>query len=169
MVRREDGERLAALAPEMLARDVERRVHSRLGRMEIDGDLSVWPMRGLSADRMAARRVALIGEAGHVFPPIGAQGFNLTMRDVASLATVVSGTADPGAHDVIARYGDSRRGDVASRTAMVDAMNRSLLSDFLPVQVARSAGFLALDRIPALRRLAMRQGLAPADQPFYPA
>jgi 2-octaprenyl-6-methoxyphenol hydroxylase len=163
MVDEAEAERLGALAPVDLARAVEKRAHSLLGAMSVEGPVSVWPMEGLRASTMASRRVALVGEAGHVFPPIGAQGFNLTMRDIADLADIVSGRADPGAAEVLADYAGRRQRDVASRTRMVDALNRSLLSDLLPVQLARGAGLYALERLPALRRVVMSQGLAPTS------
>jgi 2-octaprenyl-6-methoxyphenol hydroxylase len=164
VVREDEAKDLAAFDAQSLALELERRCHSLLGHMRIEGSWSTWPMEGLAAQRMAARRVALVGEAGHVFPPIGAQGLNLTLRDVAALATAVEGQADAGSDDVTGRYADMRRADVETRTAAVDLMNRSLLSDFIPVQLARSAGLYALERVAPLRRLAMREGLAPGFQ-----
>jgi 2-octaprenyl-6-methoxyphenol hydroxylase len=58
-----------------------------------------------------------------------------------------------------------RRADVTSRTAAVDVLNRSLLSDFLPVQGARGFGLYLLDKITPLRRAVMREGVEPAAQP----
>jgi 2-octaprenyl-6-methoxyphenol hydroxylase len=115
----------------------------------------------MNARRFAASRVLLLGEAAHVFPPIGAQGLNLGYRDVAALAGVLGPrTADPGASDRIAAYERARRLDIASRTAAVDALNRSLLTDFLPVQGMRGLGLFLLDRIPALREAVMKRGMA---------
>jgi 2-octaprenyl-6-methoxyphenol hydroxylase len=103
----------------------------------------------------------LVGEAAHLFPPIGAQGLNLGYRDVAALADILAGPiADPGDAASLAAYDRARRVDVLSRTAAVDALNRTLLSDFLPVQALRGLGLFLVDRIPALRHMAMRQGVA---------
>ena len=114
----------------------------------------------MTARHFAANRVMLAGEAAHLFPPIGAQGLNLGYRDVAALADVLAGPRDdPGEPAALAAYDRARRGDVFARTAAVDALNRTLLSDFLPVQALRGAGLFLLDRLPPLRRLAMRQGL----------
>ena len=118
-------------------------------------------MSGLSVDRVTAPRLALAGEAAHVFPPIGAQGLNLGLRDVADLAAAVAafGARDAGAAPVLADY-ERRRGlDIRLRTAAVDALNRSLLAGLLPIDMIRGAGLMALSAIPPLRRLAMRQGL----------
>jgi 2-octaprenyl-6-methoxyphenol hydroxylase len=59
-----------------------------------------------------------------------------------------------------------RRADVGSRTVAVDLLNRSLLTDLLPVQSIRGLGLYMLDRIGPLRRAVMREGVAPrASQP----
>jgi 2-octaprenyl-6-methoxyphenol hydroxylase len=108
----------------------------------------------------------LVGEAAHVIPPIGAQGLNMGLRDAADLADVVREAIvrdeDPGAPQVLKRYNSARRTDVASRTFAIDIANRSLLSDLLPVQSLRAAGLHLIGAIGPLRRLAMREGLAPS-------
>jgi 2-octaprenyl-6-methoxyphenol hydroxylase len=159
VVSADEGRALQALGDDALAIELERRSHSILGRMSVDGSRSLWPMGGLSAERLAAKRVALIGEATHVFPPIGAQGFNLTVRDGVALADIVAGQDDPGAPAVLEAYARQHRADVTSRTLAVDMLNRSLLTGFLPIQLGRGFALYALGRIGPLRRAAMRQGL----------
>ena len=68
----------------------------------------------------------------------------------------------PAAPQVLERYDSARRADVASRTFAIDIANRSLLSDFLPVQSLRAAGLHLIGSFGPLRRLAMREGLAPS-------
>ena len=68
----------------------------------------------------------------------------------------------PGSPQVLARYQSARRADVLSRTFAIDIANRSLLSDFLPMQSLRAAGLHLIGSIGPLRRLAMREGLAPS-------
>jgi 2-octaprenyl-6-methoxyphenol hydroxylase len=98
-------------------------------------------------------------------PPIGAQGLNLGLRDAAAIAELVvdaqrDGT-DPGAPHVMDDYNASRRADIVTRSVAVDALNRSLLTAFLPVQGVRGVGLALLDRIGPLRRAVMREGIAP--------
>lgn len=156
----EEAEAVAMLDDESFARRVERQVQSLLGAMRVAGPRGRIPMSGLSVDRFAAGRMALIGEAAHVFPPIGAQGLNLGLRDVAALREAAVGASDPGAERVMAAYDTARRTDVRLRTGAVDALNRTLLADLLPADLLRGAGLLALSRIGPLRRFVMRQGLA---------
>jgi len=88
------------------------------------------------------------------------------LRDAADIADVVrdalTAGEDPGSPQLLGRYASARRSDVASRTFVIDIANRSLLSDFLPMQTARAAGLHLIDSIGPLRRLAMREGLAPS-------
>ena len=156
-----ETERRLGLGEDELAAEIEHRSQSVLGAVTIDGKRQMFPLSGMNARRFAADRVALAGEAAHLFPPIGAQGLNLGYRDVAALADVLAGPhGDPGAGAILAAYDRARRGDVLVRTAAVDALNRTLLSGFLPVQALRGAGLFLLDRLPLLRRVAMRQGIA---------
>jgi 2-octaprenyl-6-methoxyphenol hydroxylase len=103
-------------------------------------------------------------------PPIGAQGLNLGLRDGATVAELVADALrqniDVGAPEVLARYDTQRRADVSSRSIAVDLLNRSLLTDFLPAQGARGLSLYLVDRIGPLRRVLMREGVAPvASQP----
>jgi 2-octaprenyl-6-methoxyphenol hydroxylase len=66
-----------------------------------------------------------------------------------------------GERQLTERYDRMRRADITSRTLAVDLLNRSLLSDFLLVQAARALALLSVDRIPPLRRAAMREGIEP--------
>ena len=159
-----DVARLAALADADLAREIERRSHAVLGKIEIEPGRGVFPLTLETATRTGARRVVLIGEAAHVIPPIGAQGLNLGLRDAATIAELVVAAHRDGGDvgELTDRYDRLRRADVTSRTLAVDVLNRSLLSDFLPLQGARGLGLFLLERIGPLRRAVMREGVAPA-------
>jgi 2-octaprenyl-6-methoxyphenol hydroxylase len=119
--------------------------------------------------QFAQHRIALVGEAAHVLPPIGAQGLNMGLRDAADIADIVREAVlsgeDPGSPRVLKGYDSTRRSDVASRTFVIDAANRLLLSDFLPMQTLRAVGLHLIGSIGPLRRLAMREGLAPSWRP----
>jgi len=165
----DEAEQLAALEAVALSAEIERRAHSILGKMEVEGGRSLFPIGVETARSLAARRIALTGEAAHVIPPIGAQGLNLGLRDVATISELVVEAKrdgrDAGGDDLLARYDRMRRADVAGRTVAVDMLNRSLLSDFLPVQASRGLGLYLIDRIAPLRRALMREGVEPAAQP----
>ena len=166
VVRPDEAGRLAGLDDDALALAIERQAQSLLGRMRIDGPRAVVPLSGLSVERYGARRLALVGEAAHVFPPIGAQGLNLGLRDVAALRDAVVDARDAGedmgGEDALGRYQRGRDLDVRLRSAAVDGLNRTLLTDFLPADLLRGVGLLALAGIGPLRRAAMREGVMPS-------
>jgi 2-octaprenyl-6-methoxyphenol hydroxylase len=161
-----DAERMFALDDEALSAAVEKQSHSIFGRVHVEPGRHMFPLAIERPHRYADRRIALVGEAAHVVPPIGAQGLNLGLRDAmdiaGSVATAKAAREDPGAEQLLSRYGAARRADILSRTFAIDVANRSLLSDFLPMQSLRAAGMHLIGSIGPLRRLAMREGLAPS-------
>ncbi|GAB4527405.1 MAG: UbiH/UbiF family hydroxylase [Roseibium sp.] len=163
-----DGaEALMELEPAALERDLERRAHSILGAFKLASKPQSFPLSGMNAVNLVGNRLALVGETAHVFPPIGAQGLNLSLRDILDLRTVLRAAKlrqeDPGAATVLRAYENKRLGDVRTRTNAVDLLNRSLLTSFLPVQAARSAGMYLAGRIGPLRRMLMREGMTPGS------
>jgi 2-octaprenyl-6-methoxyphenol hydroxylase len=158
--------RLMALSDDELSDAAERQSHSILGRVSVESGRHVFPLAIEQPRQFARHRIALVGEAAHVLPPIGAQGLNMGLRDAADIAEIARDAMlqgeDPGSPPVLSRFSSARRSDVASRTLVIDLANRSLLSDFLPVQSLRAAGLHLIGAIGPLRRLAMREGLAPS-------
>jgi 2-octaprenyl-6-methoxyphenol hydroxylase len=161
----DEAARIEALGGDALDAEIERRSHSILGKVQVEPGQGAFPLGIETARRFAGQRIALIGEAGHVIPPIGAQGLNLGLRDAATIAELAVAARrdgnDVGADDVTDEYDRRRRADVKSRTTAVDLLNRTLLSDVLPAQSLRGLGLYFLDRIGPLRRVAMREGVAP--------
>jgi 2-octaprenyl-6-methoxyphenol hydroxylase len=170
VVEHTEAEQLAVLDDAALNAEIERRSHSILGRIAVEPGRGRFPLAVETVRSFGQNRIALIGEAAHLIPPIGAQGLNLGLRDAATIAEAVVEArrdgGDVGAPDVLTRYDALRRADVKSRTVAVDLLNRSLLSDFIPVQGARGLGLYLIDRIAPLRRAVLREGVAPtASQP----
>jgi len=158
-----EAQSLCALTGAALDLEIERRSHSVLGKVQAESGRGAFPMAVATAKMFAAHRVALVGEAAHLFPPIGAQGLNLGLRDAVTSAEIVADIHRRGGDvgDATAVYDRRRRADITGRTVAVDLLNRSLLSDFLAVQGLRGLGLYVLDRIGPLRRAAMREGVAP--------
>ncbi len=163
--RPDEAARLHALSDTELGREAERQSHSILGAMNVEGERFTFPLSIERPARLAAQRIVLAGESAHVLPPIGAQGLNMGLRDAADLAQIVADCfardGDPGSELVLAGYERSRKADIATRTFAIDLANRSLLSEFVPVQPARALGLQLIGSIGPLRRLAMREGLSP--------
>jgi len=134
--------------------------------MRIEPGRNMFPLSIEQPADFAKARVVLVGEAAHVLPPIGAQGLNMGLRDAADIADIVRDTllagADPGSSATLNSYIRVRSADIVSRTFAIDIANRSLLSAFLPMQSLRAAGLHLMGSFGPLRRLAMREGLAPS-------
>ena len=161
----EHARRREALDDAALEREIERQARSILGAMRLEGRRGMFPMVRQVVPRITAERLALVGDAAHAFPPIGAQGLNLGLRDVeAIVASAVEARAegrDIGGHDALRSYERARRSDIALRTAVVDGLNRALLARFAPTDFVRGAALAALGAIGPLRRFVMREGVAP--------
>lgn len=160
----QEAERITSTDPSALATEIETRMDSVLGQVSKVTKPQAWPLTGMIAHRFAATRIVLVGQAAHVFPPIGAQGLNLGLRDIADLGKCLpSAGMDPGAAAVTGRYNRLRVADVASRTGAVHLLNRSLLTGFLPIQLARAAGLGLLGAVKPLRGVMMREGVRPGS------
>ncbi len=159
---------LMQLEPERFEEELGARLGGLLGSISGLAARAEFPVAGLSADNLAANRTALVGEAAHVLPPIGAQGLNLGFRDAAALADCVGAAlrrgGDTGGEEVLASYRRARQLDIMTRTLGVDLLSRSLLSPFLPIQAARGLLSHGLKALPPLRRMVMRLGLTPPSE-----
>ena len=163
VVATDEAKYLCTLSGAALDAEIERRSHSILGKTHVEPGHGAFPVAIAAASEFAARRVALVGEAAHLFPPIGAQGLNLGLRDAVTIAEIAGDIhrLDGDIGDATAEYDRRRRPDITSRTVAVDLLNRSLLSDFLAVQGLRGLSLYVIDHIGPLRRAAMREGIAP--------
>ena len=160
----------ADLAPRLLALDAAsfavelgRRFGDFLGALEVVGPRFSYALSLLHAERYAAPRLALVGDAAHVIHPIAGQGLNLGIRDVAALAELVVDSrrlgldiADAGA---LARYERWRRFDNLMLAAVTDALNRLFSNSVPPVKLARDVGLAVVDRLPPLKRFLMRHAM----------
>lgn len=161
-----EAARLLALDDDDFRGALEQRLHGVVGPVGSIGPRGMFPLAGMSTNVAGRERIALVGEAVHVFPPIGAQGLNLGLRDVAVLVDCVEDAltagGDIGATTVLEAYDRGRRTDIFSRIWSVDLLNRSLLTQSAPVQALRGMGLHALKSIGPLRRMAIREGLMPS-------
>jgi len=154
-----EADRLAALDDDAFLEELNQRSHGLYGEITAAAPRALWPATTQVATGLTAARTALVAEAAHAFPPIGAQGFNLSLRDVEALATLCAGEDDPGGERVLSAYKRQRTPDILARTAGVDILNRSVRSELRPVRDIRRMGLSILGRTPPLRRLAMKIGM----------
>jgi 2-octaprenyl-6-methoxyphenol hydroxylase len=131
------------------------------GSIELATPAHIFPLSSITVDTAGKDGIVLVGEAAHAFPPIGAQGLNLGLRDVADLAAALAASdRRPGWADrVSADYARRRSGDLSRTGGVVDTLFRSLLADFLPTQALRAGGLWALKLAPPLRKQAFAVGM----------
>ncbi|QQR40681.1 FAD-dependent monooxygenase [Devosia rhizoryzae] len=151
-----------AAGPEALLAALHERSHRLFGSITLASPSFVFPLSTLSVEQAGRDGTMLVGEAAHAFPPIGAQGLNLGLRDVADMLAAVN-AADRSLPDwalaASADYARRRTGDLARTGGVVDALFRSLLAEMLPSQALRAGGLWALKLLPQLRRQAFALGM----------
>lgn len=148
--------------PEALLAAFRTRAQNLFGTMTLASPSVIFPLSVLSVTEAGRDGTVLVGEAAHAFPPIGAQGLNLGLRDVADLVSILAKTdrtAPDWAETASRAYAQSRAGDLARTGTMVDTLFRSLLAEMLPTQVLRAGGLWALKLLPPLRRGAFTLGM----------
>ena len=148
-VARDDAARVLALPDDEYLEYFQRRFGWRAGRLRRAGVRTGYPIMRRIAERLTAPRCVLMGNAAQTIHPIGAQGFNLGLRDALSLAEVLAGD-DPGAPALLAAYAARRRDDREQTLALSDGLARATANDSFPMHVLRSLGLVALGHVPGL-------------------
>jgi 2-octaprenyl-6-methoxyphenol hydroxylase len=162
----EDGPRaveLAGLDDAAFEREANIRSCGVLGPLSVESERRVWPIVTQVAHRLHAPRTALIAEAAHVVPPIGAQGLNMSLRDIAALRDLcrearAAGT-DIGSTSLLARYHRLRYPDILVHAAGIDALNRAAMAGSRQIRDLRRAGLQLIAGLRPVRSTAMSLGL----------
>lgn len=144
-VPREDAEAVAALSDSDFLARVQDAFGWRAGRFLSCGPRSAYPIIGSVAERLVASRAVLVGNAAQSLHPLGAQGFNLGLRDALTLAECIADTSDAGDADVLARYAQRRTADRERTLAFSDGLARLTANDAPLLRPLRSAGLLSAD------------------------
>ncbi len=142
---------------------LQQRFGWRVGRFGRVGRRSAYALRKVVAERLVATRAVLVGNAAQSLHPIGAQGFNLGLRDALTLAEVLVAARqageDIGSERVLARHVQRRLPDRAATLELSHGLVRLFGNSFAPLRLLRSAGLLALDRFPSLADRLVRESM----------
>lgn len=155
-----EAERLAALpVPEFEAEMNARSCHI-LGPLTLVSRRSLWPIISQIAEQMAGERTALMAEAAHVVPPIGAQGLNMSLADLRALLDLAEADrADIGSPKMLAAYHRARHLEVQARVTGIDALNRASMMGAQGLRDLRATALNALYSVAPVRKTLMRAGL----------
>jgi 2-octaprenyl-6-methoxyphenol hydroxylase len=156
-----EAERIVALPDPEFHAELERRFGLHLGEIAAVGLRRAYPLGLAMARAFIAERLALIGDAAHVIHPIAGQGLNMGLKDVAALAEVIVDAArlglDPGSLAVLDRYQRWRRFDTMAMGIATDGLNRLFSNRSDVLRFARDVGLGLVDRLPAMKRLFIRE------------
>jgi 2-octaprenyl-6-methoxyphenol hydroxylase len=144
------AERRLALPAEALRAELQRALGARIGRVESIGPQHAVKLHQSLRDEVIAHRCVAIGNAAQTLHPVAGQGFNLALRDAATLIDCVADSDDIPA--ALARYAERRRADRAAIAAVTRWLPRIFATRFAPIAVARALGLTALDLAAPLRR-----------------
>ncbi|KPQ14510.1 MAG: 2-octaprenyl-6-methoxyphenol hydroxylase [Rhodobacteraceae bacterium HLUCCA09] len=132
-----------------------------LGPLTLASERRVWPIVSQRAERLVAERTAILAEAAHVVPPIGAQGLNTSLNDVIALRDLAAQEpARLGAPDMLATFARTRGPDIRARVAAINLFNRVTRSGEPVLQALRLAGLRTVYDLRPLRQAVMRAGMA---------
>ena len=144
-VAREQADAVAALDDAAFLARVQHAFGWRAGRFLACGPRSRYPIVGAVADALVAPRAVLVGNAAQTLHPLGAQGFNLGLRDALTLAEDIAVAADPGDAAMLARYAQRRAPDRERTLAFSDGLAKLTANDAPLLRPLRSAGLVAGD------------------------
>ncbi|GAA6189292.1 UbiH/UbiF family hydroxylase [Litorivita sp. NS0012-18] len=160
----EDGPeamRLAALPEADFEADMNRRSCLLLGPLSLASRRTTWPIISQVAERMSAERLALIAEAAHVVPPIGAQGLNMSLGDLRVLLDLATAAPETlGSREMLDKFHKARHGEVRARVAGIDLLNRASQIHAQPLRDLRAAGLSAIYGMAPVRKMMMQMGLS---------
>ncbi|MEM8824429.1 MAG: FAD-dependent monooxygenase [Pseudomonadota bacterium] len=156
-----EQDRRMALPDDAFEAEADERSAQALGPLRLVSRRAAWPIISRRADRMTARRLALAAEAAHAMPPIGAQGLNTSLKDIAALRDLAA-DHPLGGPRMLDAYGRAREADVMLRMTGIDLLNRVSMAGSGVIHAIRGTGIAALHDMAPLRQMAMRLGLGAA-------
>jgi 2-polyprenylphenol 6-hydroxylase len=153
---------LLALPADALCARVAAAGKDALGKLDLLSPAMQFPLARLRAARLAAPRIALVGDAGHVLHPLAGQGVNLGLGDAAALAEVLlqrEPFRDPGEIRLLRRYERARAEDILALTLVTDGLQRLFAAPGGAMAKLRNTGLNLTDTLPVVKNLLIRRAL----------
>ncbi|MCU9840029.1 UbiH/UbiF family hydroxylase [Ruegeria sp. WL0004] len=151
---------LFEMQPETFEAAMTERSCGLFGPLKLASRRTIWPIISQSAERLSGERIALMAEAAHVVPPIGAQGLNMSLGDLRTLLELAQARPEGlGDDQMLAAYHKARRAEIELRVKGIDLLNRASMVEARPLRDARAMGLNALYWLAPIRRTLMQMGL----------
>ncbi len=155
-----NADALMALETEAFEEAMTTRSCSLFGPLTLASRRTIWPIISQHADRLSGERIALVAEAAHVVPPIGAQGLNMSLKDLSVLRDLArEAGADIGSRKMLDTYHQKRIMDIRARVAGITLLNRTSMLSAQPLRDMRAKGLDALYTLKPVRTTLMQLGL----------
>lgn len=156
----EEAKALCALDDEQFLAELQARYGNQMGKLELLGDRFIFQVQLMQSDRYVLHRLALVGDAAHNCHPVGGQGLNLGIRDVAALAQVLQEahekSEDIGNIKILKRYERWRKQENLTILGFTDLLDRVFSNNILPVVIVRRIGLLVMRQVPFLKVFALK-------------
>ncbi|WP_353474027.1 UbiH/UbiF family hydroxylase [Salipiger sp. H15] len=154
------AEALMALAPEAFEAAMSERSCHLFGPLKLASRRTLWPIIAQHAEALTGQRLALVAEAAHVVPPIGAQGLNMSLADMKVLRDLAAARPEAlGEAPMLDAYARKRMPDIRARVAGITALNRASMLSSPLLRDARATALDALYGVKSVRRTLMQMGL----------
>lgn len=155
-----NADALMALETEAFEAAMTTRSSSLFGPLTLASRRTIWPIISQHAERLSGERIALVAEAAHVVPPIGAQGLNMSLKDLSVLRDLArqAGSAI-GDRKMLDAYHQKRIADIRARVAGITLLNRTSMLSAQPLRDIRAKGLDALYTLKPVRKTLMQLGL----------
>jgi 2-octaprenyl-6-methoxyphenol hydroxylase len=155
-----NAEALMALDTEAFEDAMTTRACSLFGPLTLASRRTIWPIISQHADRLNGERIALVAEAAHVVPPIGAQGLNMSLKDLSVLRDLArQAGGDIGNRKMLDAYHQKRIADIRARVTGITLLNRTSMLSAQPLRDMRAKGLDALYTLKPVRKTLMQLGL----------
>lgn len=170
-IEREKAKILLALSPEKFSEEVQTLFGSALGTLSLSSQRWSYPLSVCLPKRLIDKRLALVGDAAHLFHPVAGQGLNVGLRDVAALAEVLTDAfslgLDLGSSVILEHYQRWRRTDILAMTLLTDGLVRVFSRQSRFLARMRSLGFGVVRHVPPLKHFMIRHAMGATGQvPF---
>jgi 2-octaprenyl-6-methoxyphenol hydroxylase len=151
---------ILSLSPDLFNYEMQRRFGDWLGKVETTQGVWSYPLLFRRATSLRKNRVLLLGDAAHSLHPIAGQGFNLGLRDVATLRDVIVDALncglDFGSDTVLETYVKWRQTDITSLSLITDGLVRLFSNDNPLITEARQIGLATVNKVPAFKKFFMK-------------